>query len=106
MHDVNLWYTLAGTVENYWQMWDIMFGQFETKDVQPFKDFERQYLEAKKWKYSKLQSDMHLRSGFVEKLVLQQKRVKLKNLNAAGGKSHGVTIIKSRPSELINEKKI
>ena len=84
-------------------MWNIFIGQFELKKPCPFKKFELDYLEHCKWKYSILESDQSMLSGFIEKIIKQQKRETSKIINNAGRKNHGKTITTRRPSSMITE---
>ncbi len=103
MRDLKLLFKNDGSDENCVMMWNIFIGQFELKKPCPFKTFEQDYLEHCKWKYSNLESDQSLLSGFIEKIIKQQKREKIKILNNAGRKTHGKTITTRRPSCMITE---
>ena len=102
LHDLKLLYKSDSSVENCITMWNIMIGQFET-GVEVLKGVEQSILEQKKWKYSITESDKKLRSGFVEKILLQQRRQKIRLLNNVARISHGRTFMLSRPSDIIHE---
>ena len=89
--------------ENFSKIWFVLIGQFETCEGDPFQEFENSYMEQKKWKYSKTESDKNLKSGFIEKLIKQQKREKIKLLNIVGAKTHGYTMGISRDGSTITE---
>ncbi len=103
MNDLKLLFKNDGSTENCVTMWNIFLGQFEVMETCPFKKFEEDYLKHCKWKYSILESDQNKRSGFIDKLIQQQKREKLKIINNAGRKTHGRTISTRRPSSMITE---
>ena len=66
-----------------------MIGQFEMEDRKLIKDYEIKYLEKNKWQYTNSESDSALRGGFIEKLLMQARREKLKLFNNAGEHTHG-----------------
>lgn len=88
----------------YSQIWMVLIGQFEIGTSNPFRDFENVYMEERKWRYSHTESDKKMKSGFVEQLILRQKREKLKLVNAVGKKTHGYSLRISRDSNMITEK--
>ena len=92
-----------GSLGSCYNIWDIFIGQFESNNKKPFKKFEQKYMRLKKWKYSTLQSDLVLRSGFVEKLASQQRREKLKIINLTAKNARGTTFGISRPSDMIDD---
>ncbi len=104
IEDLGEFFAMDGSKENCFRVWTVLIGQFETCKGDPFKEFEKLYMEQRKWCYSRTESDKKKKSGFIEKLVLEQKRQIIKLVNLRGSRSHGYTIGISRDEKMITEK--
>ena len=103
MNDIKNVFVRERSLENCVNIWDVMIGQFELSGNAPFTDFENMFPQKQNWKYSTTESDEKLRSGFIEKLIRQQRREKKKLVNMAGKKAHGIALNIVRPPNMINE---
>ncbi len=104
LDDLRLLYMQDPSVEIMVKIWVVCIGQFEGINKCLFKEFEKGYLAAHEWKYSDLESDRNMKSGFIEKFLYQQKRERLRLLNCGAKQTHKMTLCKSRPGEMITEK--
>ncbi len=104
MDDMRLLFMTDSLIENCVNMWNIIFGQFETQKICAFKEYEMKYLNSRNWTYSNSESDRNMKSGFVTKLLLQQKRERLRLLNMAAKQTHKMILCKSRTSHIITAK--